>query len=147
MAQQRGSVGAPWHPLLGDFEPGNARKRQSSPCRAAQPPHFLRDRRSPRGVTRSPRTAQRVTERSQVPSPLQPCPFHLAPLLGLSWASPGCGGTLPLAGQSCVPKHTWHQGGRQRLPHKGQALLCYREPPQGLRNDRRAPKSLGSGAL
>lgn len=87
-------MGAPQDPPLGDFEPGNVGRRQSDPCRAAWPSRFVRDARSPRGLTHSPRAAQGVRERSQVSPQSVLSPLHLAPPLGLSGTWPGFRGDI-----------------------------------------------------
>lgn len=133
------AAGAPRHPLLGDFEPGNVGRRQSGPCRAAWLPCFLRDRRSPRGLTHLPGTEQGVSERSQGPQQSVLCPFCLALPPGLSGICPRFRGDIPAGTAELCPEARLAPGGRQRLPHKGQTLGT-----SGM--TRLAPKSLRSDA-
>ena len=135
-------MGAPRHLLLGDFEPGSVGRWPPGPCRAARSPHSLRDRRSLRGLTHLPRTAQWVSQRNQ--APMQPVlrPSHPAPPLGLGCTSPGFSRAITASGAELCPKHPWHQGEVETATQRANpAALQGEGPPRGFRNDRVAPKS------
>lgn len=134
---------APRQPLLGDFEPCDAEKRQSGPCRVAWPPRFLRDKRGLKGVTRLPRATSAVGEKSPVPQQSAES-FPSSPHSGLH-SRPYQGSEGHYSCWTELPLSTPGTGGQVESATQRTNLDSLEGPPLELRV-RVAPRSLGSGA-